>query len=145
MMMMQEAGVAAGLVANAQDSEEDPQFKEYDFFRELDHPYLGKLNFYHPPGFTLSEATAELHRPTLLGEYTEYLCTDILGMPDEEFVRKQQDIEVGLRPGEDMVDLGGAFDKALNQGRSEQEGEEWHPGEKRSDEEVSQEDSAEKE
>ncbi len=91
MMMLQEAGVAAGLVSNAQDSEADPQFKEYDFFRELDHPYMGKLNFYHPPGFTLSEATAELHRPTLLGEYTEYLCAEILGIPDEEFVQLMQE------------------------------------------------------
>jgi len=91
MAMLQSAGVAAGVVATAQDSEEDPQLKEYDFFRELEHPYLGKLNFYHPPGFTLSKATAELHRPTLLGEYTEYICSNILGIPDEEFARMVND------------------------------------------------------
>lgn len=87
MAVMQSAGVAAGVVATAQDSEEDPQLREYDFFRELEHPYLGTHNFYHPPGFTLSRATAELHRPTLLGEYTEYVCTEILGIQDEEFAR----------------------------------------------------------
>jgi len=91
MTMMQDAGVAAGVVATAQDSEEDPQLKVYDFFHEIEHPYLGKLNFYHPPGFTLSKATAERHRPTLLGEYTEYICTKILGTPDLEFAQMMQE------------------------------------------------------
>ncbi|HEX7475447.1 MAG TPA: CoA transferase, partial [Dehalococcoidales bacterium] len=91
MAMMQDAGVAAGVVANAQDSEQDPQLKEYDFFRELDHPYMGKLNFYHPPGFTLSEATAELHRPTLLGEYTKFVCTELLDIKDDEFEQMKKE------------------------------------------------------
>jgi benzylsuccinate CoA-transferase BbsF subunit len=91
MAMMQDAGVAAGVVANAQDSEQDPQLKEYDFFRELDHPYMGKLNFYHPPGFTLSNATAELHRPTLLGEYTKFVCTELLDIKDDEFEQMKKE------------------------------------------------------
>jgi benzylsuccinate CoA-transferase BbsF subunit len=91
MAMMQDAGVAAGVVATAEDSEKDPQLKEYDFFRELEHPYLGKQNFYHPPAFTLSKATAEMHRPTLLGEYTEYVCTDILKIPKSEFDRMMKE------------------------------------------------------
>jgi benzylsuccinate CoA-transferase BbsF subunit len=85
MAMLQSAGVAAGVVATAQDSEEDPQLKEYDFFRELDHPYLGKRNFYHPPGFTLSSVPAALHRPTLVGEYNEQICTEWLGIPKAEY------------------------------------------------------------
>jgi benzylsuccinate CoA-transferase BbsF subunit len=85
MAMMQAAGVAAGVVANAQDQEEDPQFKHYDFFREREHPYLGKHNFYHPPGFKLSKAFAEVSAPSLLGEHTEYICREILGMTEEEF------------------------------------------------------------
>lgn len=91
MAMMQDAGVAAGVVANAQDSEEDPQLKEYDFFRELDHPFLGKRNFYHPPGFTLSKATAELHRPTLLGECTRQVCIEFLGIPEAEFEQMKKE------------------------------------------------------
>jgi benzylsuccinate CoA-transferase BbsF subunit len=91
MAMLQDAGVAAGVVATAQDSEEDPQLKEYDFFHEIDHPYLGKRNFYHRPGFTLSDAVAERSRPTYLGEYTEYVCTNILGISDVEFVKLMQE------------------------------------------------------
>lgn len=85
MNMMQKEGVAAGVVANAQDSESDPQLAVYDFFREIEHPYLGKQKFFHPPAFTLSDATAEVHRPVQLGEHTEYLCKEVLGMPAGEF------------------------------------------------------------
>jgi len=46
-------------------------------------------------------------------------------VPDEEFVVKDEMLE-GLRPGEDLVDLAGAFDAAFSQ----QKDEEWHPGEK---------------
>ncbi len=91
MAMMQAAGVSAGVVATAQDAELDPQLKHYDYFRELDHPFLGKRNFYHPPAFKLSGATAELARPPLIGEHNEYICTQILGMSDEEFVQLMQE------------------------------------------------------
>ncbi|OGO30803.1 MAG: hypothetical protein A2Z29_03905 [Chloroflexi bacterium RBG_16_56_11] len=91
MTMLQAAGVAAGVVATAQDSEEDAQLKAYDFFRELEHPYLGKQKFFHPPGFTLSDATAEIHRPVFLGEHTEYICTEVLGIPAADFKRMEKD------------------------------------------------------
>ncbi len=43
-------------------------------------------------------------------------------MPEEEFLRQRDDMIEGLRRGEDMVDLAGAFDEALGGG------EEWRPG-----------------
>ncbi|MBN2301231.1 MAG: 30S ribosomal protein S1 [Lentisphaerae bacterium] len=48
-------------------------------------------------------------------------------MPDEEFVRQQDDLLEGLKPGDDMVDLAGAFDQAFG---SQESGEEWRPGER---------------
>ena len=87
MAMMQSAGVAAGVVATAQDSEEDPQLKHYDFFHYIDHPYIGNRNFYHPAPFKLSRATAERARPTLIGEETERVCKEFLGMKDEEYAQ----------------------------------------------------------
>ena len=45
-------------------------------------------------------------------------------VPDEEFVVKDEMLE-GLRPGEDLVDLAGAFDAAFGA-----RDEEWHPGDK---------------
>lgn len=44
-------------------------------------------------------------------------------MPEEEFSRHQEEMLEGLRPGDNMVDLAGAFDEAFS-GL-----EEWHPGE----------------
>lgn len=88
--MLQKAGVGAGLVANAKDLDEDPQLKHYNFYRELDHPYMGKLRYYHPDPIKLSAAEADMHRPVLLGEHTDYVCTDILGMPRDEVERLRQ-------------------------------------------------------
>ncbi len=87
MTMMQQKGVAAGIIATAEDSEKDPQLAVYDFFHEIEHPYLGKQKFFHPPGFTLSDTAAELHRPVFLGEHTEYICTEVLGIPAADFKR----------------------------------------------------------
>ncbi len=48
-------------------------------------------------------------------------------LSDEEFKVDESMLE-GLRPGEDLVDLAGAFDEALS--ASTGETEEWHPGQK---------------
>ena len=50
-------------------------------------------------------------------------------LPDEEFELKDEMLE-GLRPGEDLVDLAGAFDAAFNLGEIGKV-EEWRPGEKK--------------
>ena len=54
------------------------------------------------------------------------LSMKAVSMPEEEFMRKQDEMLDGLRPGEHMVDLAGAFDEALGLA----DGEEWRPGEK---------------
>jgi benzylsuccinate CoA-transferase BbsF subunit len=90
MTMLQGAGVGAGVAANAQDLDEDPQLNHYNFYRELDHPYMGKLRYYHPAAIKLSRAETEVRRPILLGEHTDYICTEILGMPQDEIDRLRQ-------------------------------------------------------
>lgn len=56
------------------------------------------------------------------------LSIKAVAMPEEEFARQQEDlVSEGLRPGDNMVDLAGAFDEAFS-GL-----EEWHPGEKKED------------
>jgi benzylsuccinate CoA-transferase BbsF subunit len=85
MSMMQNASVGAGIAANAKDLAEDPQLNHYRFFREVEHPYTGKANYYHPPAFKLSSIDADVGRPTLLGEYNKQICTEILGISNSEF------------------------------------------------------------
>ena len=47
-------------------------------------------------------------------------------MPDDEFDKQKEEILEGLKPGDNMVDLAGAFDEAF--GGAGQGGEEWRPG-----------------
>ena len=84
MTLMQAAGVAAGVVENAEDlMEHDPQLKHRHFYWELDHPEVGK---YRSPGssFVLSKSPCELQRAPLLGEHTEYALKEILGLSVDE-------------------------------------------------------------
>lgn len=86
MQVLQEAGVAAGLVENGKDLHQDPQLKHRHHFWLLKHPEMG-VTAYDGPSFRLSETPAELNRAApCLGEHTEYVCREILGMSDEEFV-----------------------------------------------------------
>jgi len=84
MNMMQTSGVAAGVLETGEDLlEHDPQLKYRHFFRELDHPEVGR---YLAPreSFVLSKSPNELRRAPLMGEHNEYVLKDILGMSDEE-------------------------------------------------------------
>ncbi len=86
MKKLQAAGVASGVVENGKDLIEDPQLKHRHHFWYLDHPEMGSCAYDGPP-FHLSETPAELHMPApLLGQHTEHVCTQILGMSDEEFI-----------------------------------------------------------
>lgn len=87
---LQGVGVGAGLVANARDLDKDPQLNHYNFYRELDHPYMGRLRYYHPAAIKLSAVPAAVQRPVFLGEHNEYICTEILGMSREEFEHLKQ-------------------------------------------------------
>jgi small subunit ribosomal protein S1 len=55
-------------------------------------------------------------------------------MPDEEFEKQREEILEGLKPGEHLVDLAGAFDDAMGLGKQTAEGEEWRPGESKTQE-----------
>jgi benzylsuccinate CoA-transferase BbsF subunit len=87
---LQKAGVGAGVVANAKDIDEDPQMNYYNFYREMGHPYMGKLRYYHPAPLKLSAAEAAIGRPVLIGEHTDYICTKILGISQSEVDRLRQ-------------------------------------------------------
>jgi benzylsuccinate CoA-transferase BbsF subunit len=86
MAKMQAAGVPAGVVKNAADIYHDPQLRQRNLFWPLEHPDMG-LFTYLGQGFELSKTPARAYRPSpRLGEHTEYVCTKILGMTDQEFV-----------------------------------------------------------
>ena len=86
MAQMQSAGVPAGVVKNAADIYDDPQLRQRNLFWALNHPDMG-LFTHLGQGFELSKTPARAYMPSpRLGEHTEYVCTKILGMTDQEFV-----------------------------------------------------------
>lgn len=86
MAQMQASGIAAGVVQNARDLCLDRQLKEGGYFWRLDHPVLGSFSHIGQPS-RLSKTPAMANIPApCLGEHTEYVCTQILGMSDDEFL-----------------------------------------------------------
>jgi benzylsuccinate CoA-transferase BbsF subunit len=90
MSLMQTAGVPAGVVQNVQDlMERDPQLKEREFLVPLKHPVLGVICHPTPP-YKLLKTKAKVRTAPCLGEHTEYVCTELLNMSDEEFIKLLQ-------------------------------------------------------
>lgn len=91
MVMLQSAGVAAGIVETCEDFHNDPQIRHRHHLWELKHPEIGR-HTYEGPGFTLSKTPCELRMPApCLGQHNEYVCTKLLGMSDEEFIELLQE------------------------------------------------------
>lgn len=86
MTMMQEEGVAAGVVQTGQDLHEDPQLKHRGHSWIINHREMGLFPCFGQAA-KLSKTPAEgwMSSPCL-GEHTEYVCREILKLSDEEFV-----------------------------------------------------------
>lgn len=86
MVLMQAAGVDAGIVEDSQDLvQRDPQLKYRHHFQRVDHPEMGRC-FCESPAFRLSKTSLDYRPAPCLGEHNEYVCKEILGMSDEEFI-----------------------------------------------------------
>ncbi len=85
MARLQGVGVAAGVVEDSRDLlEADPQLEHRGYFQFLDHPEMGpSSHIYWPAHLSLTPAT--LRCAPLLGEHTEMVCRELLGMSDGEF------------------------------------------------------------
>ncbi len=86
MERLQSAGVPAGVVQSTQDLlEYDPQLKHRRHFQWLEQPDMGTALHQDWPGI-LSRTPSQIRPAPIFGEHTEYVCTKMLGMSDEEFV-----------------------------------------------------------
>ncbi len=85
MTTLQAAGVPSAVVQNARDLvDSDEHIRERDYYVYLDHPEAGRTA-YDGPGFRLSKTPAEYRTAAcMLGEHNEQVCTEILGLSDEE-------------------------------------------------------------
>ncbi|KPJ54454.1 MAG: hypothetical protein AMJ37_00555 [Dehalococcoidia bacterium DG_18] len=84
-MLMQQAGVSAGVVQDAEDIlVHDPQLRARGYYVYLDHSVTGH-SAYDGIAFKLSETPGKLTRPApRIGEHSEYVCKEILGMAEKE-------------------------------------------------------------
>jgi benzylsuccinate CoA-transferase BbsF subunit len=83
--LLQNAGVAAGIVENTKDLSEDPQLRERQCFWTGHHEILGDFSYLGQASI-LSETPAKLYRNApRMGEHTEYVCRELLGMSQEDF------------------------------------------------------------
>ena len=83
MRSCQEAGVPAGVVQTCQDLFDDPQLKHRGHYVFLDHPEIGH-HAYDGNCLRLSESLPEYRPAPLLGEHTQWVCREILGLSDDE-------------------------------------------------------------
>ncbi len=91
MSRLQASGVPAGVVANAADVFKDPQLRQRNLYWPMQHSEMGMFT-HLGQSFQLSKTPAQAYSPSpLLGEHTEYVCTKILGMSDDEFTGLMQE------------------------------------------------------
>jgi len=64
---------------------EDPQLEHRGYFKRVEHPEIG-LCYQQGWPVKLSESPVNIRPAPCLGEHNEYVCTEILGLSDEEFV-----------------------------------------------------------
>ncbi len=85
MLLLQQHGIPAGVVQNAQDLVlRDPQLQHREHWVRLDHPQMGQTIYNAPPyRFSQTQTRPSRHAP-LLGEHTEHILREFCGMSDEE-------------------------------------------------------------
>ena len=89
--MFQDAGVPAGEVARGEELLDwDPQLTNRGFWQALEHTHIGR---YRAPAhaFRLPDAPCEMRPAPSLGEHTEEILRDVLGLPDAEIARFSAD------------------------------------------------------
>jgi benzylsuccinate CoA-transferase BbsF subunit len=81
------AGIRAGMLRTYADIiETDPQLNHRKHWHRIDQPEIGSL-VHRGASYILSKTPYRMDKPApLLGEQTEYVCRELLGMSDEEFI-----------------------------------------------------------
>ena len=77
----QKVGVPAGVVQTCEDLFNDPQLQHRGHYVFLDHKEIGR-HAYDANCFQLSESPPIYKPAPLLGEHTDWVCREILGLPD---------------------------------------------------------------
>ena len=81
---LQQRGAPAGVVQSAREMlDVDEHLKARGYYVYIEHPETGLCAHDGPP-FVLSKTPGSVRSPApLLGEHTEYVCKEILGLDDD--------------------------------------------------------------
>ncbi len=93
MQRLQGLGVPAGVVQTAKDMiENDPQMRHRGHWVSLMHPEMGR-SIYNAPPFRLDPGPEKLllEPAPLFGQHTREICSDLLGMTEQEIDRLIQE------------------------------------------------------
>jgi len=82
--LLQEAGVSAGVVQNAEDLAKDPQLMARNFFIQLEHPALGKTVSDNTPIRFKENSKVNWKAAPLLGEDNRYVYMGLLGFKEDD-------------------------------------------------------------
>jgi benzylsuccinate CoA-transferase BbsF subunit len=85
MTILQDAGIAAGIVATGHDLSINPQLAYDGFYHKIDHPGIGEFSYSGIP-IKMTRTPYQTRKAAALGEHNEWVATQILGLKDEEFV-----------------------------------------------------------
>jgi crotonobetainyl-CoA:carnitine CoA-transferase CaiB-like acyl-CoA transferase len=77
---LQSAGIAAGVVQNAEDVANDPQLAAAEYFTSLSHPVLGEIKTDTYPINFKNGGKVSWKASPLLGEANQYVFEELLGM-----------------------------------------------------------------
>jgi len=82
--LLQEAGVSAGVVQNAEDLAKDPHLTARDFWVHLNHPVLGDTISDASPIRFEGDSTSHWKSAPLLGKDNQYVFQELLGLKESE-------------------------------------------------------------
>jgi crotonobetainyl-CoA:carnitine CoA-transferase CaiB-like acyl-CoA transferase len=82
--LLQQGGIAAGAVQNAEDLANDPHLIARDFFIPLEHPVLGRIVADASPIKFKKNSRDKWKAAPLLGEDNRYVYTELLGFTEGE-------------------------------------------------------------
>ena len=84
MALCQDVGIPAGVVETCEDLFADAQLRERDHYAIIAHPEMGNYST-EANCFRLSETRPDYRRAPLLGEHTDYVLRQLLGISQERF------------------------------------------------------------
>jgi crotonobetainyl-CoA:carnitine CoA-transferase CaiB-like acyl-CoA transferase len=98
MRQLQEVGIAAGVVVNADELMNDEHLNQRGFFWKFDHPEAGVQTHAGQP-IRLSETPARHYRPApTLGQHHPYVLGELLGLSDNEITDLEETGIIGYTP-----------------------------------------------